>query len=267
MNPLEYFKQLLLGASKNVPAPVRRFAGQAFERIPVAINPLRTRQPTTSLGRLGKEINPLNPRNLIGIAAAEAATALANKTLPAEAATRIEYLTYGPHLGVALNVLDAGGAGAAPLEEQRRIQESLAYFAAIERQKGQTSPAPAPGPRIESSTTQAIQIGAAAPRQSAQITPVTPTRVPTPTLGPAALQAAQTAYVAPTDVPLSEFYRAQQAIGTYAEQGGELQRRLKEAGGAAGMSDEALMQWVKKNPALAYRELLKRERMVRPSID
>jgi hypothetical protein len=41
------------------------------------------------------------------------------------------------------------------------------------------------------------------------------------------------------------------------EQGGELQRQLRDLGGAAGMSDQALMDWAKANPGLAYRELLK----------
>ena len=41
------------------------------------------------------------------------------------------------------------------------------------------------------------------------------------------------------------------------EQGGELQRQLRDLGGAAGMSDQALMEWAQANPGLAYRELMK----------
>ena len=70
------------------------------------------------------------------------------------------------------------------------------------------------------------------------------------------LNAAQQ-YASPAGVPLSSFYAGQQQLGRSMEQSGELQRRLKELGGAAGMSDQALMDWTKKNPALAYRELLK----------
>jgi hypothetical protein len=44
------------------------------------------------------------------------------------------------------------------------------------------------------------------------------------------------------------------------EQGGELQRQLRDLGGAAGMADEAFMAWAKANPGLAYRELIKRQR-------
>ncbi len=70
------------------------------------------------------------------------------------------------------------------------------------------------------------------------------------------LNAAQQ-YAAPTGVPLSAFYEGQQQLGRRMEQGGELQRQLRDLGGAAGMSDQALMGWAKANPGLAYRELLK----------
>jgi hypothetical protein len=70
------------------------------------------------------------------------------------------------------------------------------------------------------------------------------------------LNAAQQ-YAAPAGVPLSSFYAGQQQLGRSMAQGGELQRRLKDLGGAAGMSDQALMRWAEKNPGLAYRELLK----------
>jgi len=130
-----------------------------------------------------------------------------------------------------------------------------------------TAAAPLSGPRVDASTTQMIDIGAFAPQQAPRLTPVTPTAPSTPVIGQTAYTAAQTGFRAPTDIPLSEFYGAQKAIGQYAEQGGELQRRLKEAGGAAGMSDAALMEWVQANPALAYRELVRREKRSAPSVD
>lgn len=131
-----------------------------------------------------------------------------------------------------------------------------------------TAPAPAAGPRVDASTTQMVDIGAPAPRQAPRLVPVTPAAPPEPVISQAAYTAAQTGFRAPTDIPLSEFYAAQRAMGAYAEQGGELQRRLKEAGGAAGMTDEALMQWVQQNPDLALRELMKRERRgVMPTAD
>ena len=146
------------------------------------------------------------------------------------------------------------------------IPGSVAYenFMASQNQKVN---APLPGPRVDASTTQAIQLGAAAPRQSAPVIPVTPTAPPAPVVSQAAYNAAIQGFQAPTDMPLSEFYAAQENIGRYAEQGGELQRRLKEAGAGAGMSDEALMTWAQKNPALAYRELVRREKKGGISVD
>jgi hypothetical protein len=70
------------------------------------------------------------------------------------------------------------------------------------------------------------------------------------------LNAAQQ-YSAPSSIPLPSFYQGQQQLGRSMEQTGELQRQLQELGGAAGMSNDALMQWAQANPGLAYRELQK----------
>jgi hypothetical protein len=70
------------------------------------------------------------------------------------------------------------------------------------------------------------------------------------------LNAAQQ-YSAPAGIALPSFYAGQQQLGRSMEQTGELQRQLKEIGGATGMSNEALMQWAQANPELAYRELMK----------
>jgi hypothetical protein len=64
-------------------------------------------------------------------------------------------------------------------------------------------------------------------------------------------------YAAPASVPISSFYAGQQQLGRSMEQTGELQRQLKELGGAPGMTDQALMSWAQANPGLAYRELQK----------
>jgi hypothetical protein len=55
-------------------------------------------------------------------------------------------------------------------------------------------------------------------------------------------------------------------LGRELEATGELQRRLKESGGAAGMADEALMAWAQKNPGLAFREMMKREGRLRADV-
>lgn len=153
-----------------------------------------------------------------------------------------------------LNQLEAAPATAAPQ--------------GTTLQGGGKTPEPAAGPRVDASTTQMLDIGASAPQQARRLVPVTPAAPPTPVISQAAYTAAQTGYNAPTNIPLSKFYAAQRAMGAYAEQGGELQRRLKEAGGAAGMTDTALMEWARQNPDLALRELMKREqRGVKPTAD
>ena len=73
------------------------------------------------------------------------------------------------------------------------------------------------------------------------------------------LNAAQQ-YSAPAGVSLPSFYAGQQQLGRSMEQTGELQRQLKELGGATGMTPEALMQWAQANPGLAYRELQRLQR-------
>lgn len=266
MNPLDYLKSLAAGIAKQAPAPVQRFAGQVWSKTPIAINPFRTRKPTTALGSIGKSLNPLNPANALFAVLPEV---VRNITGDEELANRASYFSFGPQVGLALNVLDAGAAGAkTEMKEEQKLREALANFQRQQQQFAQKTPPPVIGPRVDASTTQMIDIGAPAPRQAPRLTPVTPAAPPTPVISQAAYTAAQTGFRAPIDIPLSEFYAAQRGTGAYAEQGGELQRRLKEVGGAAGMTDEALMQWAQQNPDLALRELMKRERRgVMPTAD
>jgi hypothetical protein len=79
----------------------------------------------------------------------------------------------------------------------------------------------------------------------------------------AAYQAAVTTGVASDTVAPADLYRAQEYYGNLLGQSGELVQRLKNVGGAAGMTDEALAAWAKQNPDLAYREMYKREKRVR----
>lgn len=174
---------------------------------------------------------------------------------------------------IGINTSPAGiGGSIASHILLNKVIDQLQTKPAVASQQPQINPAaqtpaPTPGPRVDASTTQMIDIGAPTPRQAPQITPVTPTGPPTPVISQAAYNAAITGTQAPANIPLSEFYAAQRSIGQYAEQGGELQRRLKEAGGAAGMTDEALMAWAQRNPDLALRELMKREKRTGMSVD
>lgn len=79
MNKL--FQQLLQQAKVKVPQGVQSGAQQLqniYNKIPTAINPFATRNPTTRLGQLGKTFNPLNPTNLIA-PGASAGTRLATR--------------------------------------------------------------------------------------------------------------------------------------------------------------------------------------------
>ena len=174
-------------------------------------------------------------------------------------------------VGINTSPAGIGGSVASGLLLDKLIQQ-LQTKPAVASTQPEVNPAgpaprPMPGPRVNASTTQMIDIGAPTPRQAPRVTPVTPTAPPTPVISQAAYNAAITGTQAPTNIPLSEFYAAQRSIGQYAEQGGELQRRLKEAGGAAGMTDEALMAWAQRNPDLALRELMKREKRTGMSVD
>jgi len=241
-------------------------------KLPVALDPLKTRVPTTILGKTGKLFNPLNPVN----AAATVVGAAARKFLPPADAQRAEYFTFGLTPGIVLNILDAGAVNSNEdkllqkyknnfLQEARNdaaqksnleaasraraeaIARANAEAAAVEN-LGTPTPPPLPGNRVDASTPQ-METRQAAPVQSPRI----------PQFTEASLQAANTGYAAPADVPLSQFYNAQQILGSELEKTGELQRRLRESGGAAGIADAALMAWAQKNPGLAYREMVNRE--------
>jgi hypothetical protein len=74
------------------------------------------------------------------------------------------------------------------------------------------------------------------------------------------LNAAQQ-YSAPTSVPLSAFYEGQQQLGRSMMQKGNLVSELQALGAGTGMTPENLQQWVKANPGLAYREMLRLKQM------
>lgn len=215
-------------------------------RLPIALNPFRSRVPTTRLGAVGKLLNPLNPVNAATILLEETVRAIAGKTLGPEAEQRVGYFSLGPQIGAALNILDAGAVNAK--DDRELIAESNRYFAAqkAQRQPAQSGVVPgapqgtsfvAPTPRAQASP-QAV-----APRTEPRSIPVPST--PTPSTEEQNALAAE--------------YMKQKLLGQSMAKGGELQRRLWEAGGGAGMTPENFMTWVESHPDIAYRELLKRE--------
>jgi len=110
---------------------------------PTAIHPFKTRNPTSSWGRFGKAINPLNPKNLLWIAIEEALMATVGKRIPEHERGRLESFMFGPRVGIGYNIIDKGAvadgtwtAHEARLKEEKTSLESLrvadpAKFAAL----------------------------------------------------------------------------------------------------------------------------------------
>lgn len=244
-------------------------------RIPTAINPFATRTPTTFLGKAGKLVNPLNPLNLL-----DAVNPAPGIGLGARIATGAG-LTGAAGLGTSIAGGLAGYGAFDALFPQGVADGTLTaatergdYKPQVRRQDTQsftdpttlgsiappspTLPPPMRDPGLQagqftappgaSSAPGVVSNGAGDPRQRQN--------VQQRQLSQEVLNAAQQ-YAAPTSVPISSFYAGQQQLGRSMEQGGELQRQLRDLGGAAGMSDQALMEWAQANPGLAYRELMK----------
>lgn len=261
---------------------LRSLPGAVSSRIPTALNPLATRNPTTFLGQAGKMFNPLNPIN-----AATAAVGLAaNRFLPENLRDNAEAFMYGPTAGIIYSVFDQP-AGATGKTEEQLIRESLAQnpnrqsvpqrpldtLATLGGKEvawkgpdlgwqrtyseGASPPSltPAP-PRDLNNGWQAGQTGSNMIPTGAGVLAKRPDVTNRP-LSQEVLNAAQQ-FSAPANIPLPAFYEGQQQLGRSMMQKGTLVSQLQELGGARGMTPENLKTWATANPALAYRELLKR---------
>lgn len=228
--------------------------------IPTYLNPFKSRTPTTKLGRVGKALNPLNPFNARAILIEEAIRAVAGKYLPADTQRRLEYFSFGPQVGVLANILDAGTVNAQ--DDQKLTQESDRIRRGMQRQKEIESLSPAEVKALSRSPVvdrpaPPVTREVSAPAQS--YIPALSTQQPPPRSIPLT--------ASPTPVPeeqneLAIEYTKQNLLGKAMSEGGELQRRLFEAGGGAGMAPEDFMAWVGSNPGVAYREMLRRESLV-----
>jgi hypothetical protein len=212
-------------------------------RFPVALNPFKTRVPTTRLGAVGKALNPLNPINAATMLLEEVIGGVVGNTLGPEARQRVEYFSFGGLLpGIALNVLDAGAAGATD-EEERQLREAFEK----QRKANETRAAELKAPQQTRTVT-----GSPAVRR-----PVEETRPPVSREVPVSPNPPQQREPE-TMNELGQLYAEQYRKGREMERGGELQRRLMEGGAVTGMTPEALMSWVEANPDLAYRLAEKR---------
>ena len=228
--------------------------------IPTYLNPFKSRTPTTKLGRVGKALNPLNPFNARAILIEEAVRAVAGKYLPADTQRRLEYFSFGPQVGILANILDAGTANAQ--DDQKLIQESERIRLGMQRQKEIESLSPAEIKALSRSPV----VDRPAPPVTREVSAPAPSYIPAlSTQQPPPRSIPLTA--SPTPLPeeqneLAIEYTKQNLLGKAMSEGGELQRRLFEAGGGAGMAPEDFMAWVGSNPGVAYREMLRRESLV-----
>ena len=228
--------------------------------IPTYLNPFKSRTPTTKLGRVGKALNPLNPFNARAILIEEAVRAVAGKYLPADTQRRLEYFGLGPQVGVLANIRDAGTVNAQ--DDQKLIQESERIRLGMQRQKEIESLSPAEIKALSRSPV----VDRPAPPVTREVSAPAPSYIPAlSTQQPPPRSIPLTA--SPTPLPeeqneLAIEYTKQNLLGKAMSEGGELQRRLFEAGGGAGMAPEDFMAWVGSNPGVAYREMLRRESLV-----
>ncbi len=209
-------------------------------RFPIALNPFKTRTPTTGLGRLGKSLNPLNPVNAATMLLEEAVSGIVGSTLGPEARQRVEYFGYGGLLpGIALNVLDAGAVNAG---HDQMLKEAQATYMQEQRRK-------------RAAQTRAAELEA--PQQTRQPASSPSTQRPVEEARPP-ITSEVPASPTPSMNELAQLYARQRILGTEMAKGGELQRRLYEGGAAEGMPVEDFMSWVETHPDLAYRLAEKR---------
>lgn len=222
---------------------------------PTALNPFKTKTPVTNLGKFGKGLNPLNPTALATALLTEAVLAVTGKVLPEEAQNRLRYFSLGPQAGLALNILDAGRAGASDQDEAALIKKYSQY--SPNRERVPVRPvAPIERSIVPSAPTSTTFVAPTTSRQdTAQYVP--------PRSEPRSVSVPATATPPVEEVnELAMEYTKQGLLGKAMAKGGELQRRLFEAGGGAGMTSENFMSFVEANPAIAYREMLRREAMM-----
>lgn len=195
-------------------------------RLPIALNPFKSRVPSTRLGKFGKAVNPLNPVNAAAILLEETLGGLVGSTLGPEARQRVEYFGYGGILpGIALNVLDAGAVSA---NQDQLVKQAQAQYLREQKQKRaeQTRIAELAAPQ---------QTRATAPSPAVQ-RPVEETRPPVSRQVPTS--------------PAPDPARTE-----------ELVRQMVDLGITAGMTDENMRTWASRHQGLAER--LVQDRMSR----
>jgi hypothetical protein len=164
------------------------------------------------------------------------------------AADRAARFTQYANMGQELQDASLTPGATPPNQPAPPASQSPAPRGFVEQQAGQPSLPPPPGDMLGQVV---LSNGAGVPAQRQN--------VQNRALSQEVLNAAQQ-YSAPAGIPLPSFYEGQQQLGRSMTQTGELQRRLTDLGAAPDMEQEALKTWVRTNPGLAYRELMKLQR-------
>ena len=245
-------------------SPVVRPVVQQYRRIPPsvrsAVNPLSAAQPVGWAGAA----RSLGANLLVDTLVEEAATRL----LPRQQAAEVtDFYTFtslpfgGPLQRLAgYAILRPTPVGATEDQTMAQIRKEYEESKRKQQQR-QNQPAPAdlqlaapaapayraPAPR---ETTRAY-VAPPSPRQAAA-TPAAPS-APTTTVDSGAVQVQAAS-------PLAETYAQQKRIGELLG-AQEMIRRLNQAKPIATVAEENLREWAAANPALAYREMLRRERL------
>lgn len=245
-------------------SPVVRPVVQQYRRIPPsvrsAVNPLSAAQPVGWAGAA----RSLGANLLVDTLVEEAATRLLPKQQAAEVTDFYTFTSLpfgGPLQRLAgYAILRPTPVGATEDQTMAQIRKEYEESKRKQQQR-QTQPAPAdlqlaapaapayrtPAPR---EATRAY-VAPPSPRQAAA-TPAAPSApVTTVDSGAAQVQAAS---------PLAETYAQQKRIGELLG-AQEMIRRLNQAKPIATAAEENLREWAAANPALAYREMLRRERL------
>lgn len=236
--------------------PVVRQIVKLHSKVPTPLSPFKTENPKTVVGVVRKALNPLNPENALGAA-----------------------LTGGP----VISLIEEFGAGSTPQGDPNDPYSRWQYLGyksrddmknRVETQlaKEQRYSIPA-GPQMTAETyrrareekAQRTRTGleTSGPADPAFRTPGAPP-APSPSQAAAATalpsQGPAPAATAPDKMnELARLYAEQKQMGT--ELGAEeMVRRMKAASPSRySVPEQDLVKWAASNPALAYREMVRRE--------
>jgi hypothetical protein len=249
-------------------SPVVRPVVQQYRRIPPsvrsAVNPLSTAQPVRWPGAA----RSLGANLLVDTLVEEAATRLLPKQQAAEVTDFYTFtsLPFGGPLQRLAGYVVLRPTPVGATEDQTMAQIRKEYEESKRRQQQrQNQPMPAASPAdLQLVAPAAPAYRTPAPREAtrAYVAPPSPRQAAATPAAPSAPVTAVEPGAAQVRAasPLAETYAQQKRIGELLG-AQEMIRRLNQAEPMSTVDDENLREWATANPALAYREMLRRERL------